>query len=666
MRTKGETFKYALYSCLIAAVITGVSALTGEIVFGGDRPKWIACICVVCGVLLLWAAVSLADQMRVRAKYSEKDPRLLYERNVRLKRKVESDYRRAERAARVSLSWSNFSLVLLLALLLFLALCIGALRTFYAAIPCAVIGIVVAEGIYILFLPRGTSPADGITLVPVDAYPLFYEMARRAAIKVGCPPPRIGRAEGTTCVVEDEISPVLALGAVECALLTRDELYAVFLHEFAHVRNVDTERSLVFYRGRRRWDLRRKNPLYRFVGLFTFAFAQRFLIGADIYETIATRHHEELADEKVRKLRKGQDLVNALAKLKMFDLFNRVPRRELCYDRFCEEKPTGVKSLEVAVFRKYKETEAPFWREIILRELSPLVSSHPSVRSRMEAMGADSFDDTKEETDPEYFAEARKFMKNTDEAIARSIAWQYAEMRRTKYIKRKALMEKYEQAKEQGTDLSADDLIDCMAAFYGVDGEKTLEIADALLARDARYAYAHLFRARVLSDRMDAGCVEAFYAAMRENYNLCETCLNELGEYILLSGDQALLDKYRESMPEMAKEAMREEEASDWKRGMPLRACALPEQTLRELGKSIREICEDALERLYAADFGEGVTAVFLRFRPRTPAAVKAELTSDVCSWLDACPDSFCVRLCRGPQLRALKRAGIEPLADTE
>lgn len=136
----------------------------------------------------------------------------------------------------------------------------------------------------------------------------------------------------------------------------------------------------------------------------------------------------------------------------MFDLFNRVPRRELCYDRFCEEKPTGVKSLEVAVFRKYKETEAPFWREIILREL----------------------------------------------------------------------------------------------------------------------------------------------------------------------------------------------------------------------GKSIREICEDALERLYAADFGEGVTAVFLRFRPRTPAAVKAELTSDVCSWLDACPDSFCVRLCRGPQLRALERAGIEPLADTK
>lgn len=668
MNSKVKWVLRGIFAALCAIVVTVAAYIVGYALFPQNDNIW-GSLSIVCFVaLILWIVLNFVAARAIKKKYESMDPRQAYDFGIKKQQEIESDYKTAEKKTRKSLNNCYFALAALMILLALFLLFLGALRAEWYMVPVIFICFVYCACFDLIFTTDTPSAEDRRFELREGEYPVIYATAKLAADKVGCKRKiviemtgeGIGVSEGRNCVY-------LLLNAMECSLLTRDELYNVLLHEFAHVSNVDTVRSRRFYCGKLRWGGDDKMFWSWILPLFTSSLVQTFGIDVTFYELMATRHHERLADAKVKELGDRQHFINAVSKGAMFARFDALPRREIAYDLYeAEEPPKDYYSRYIALFHKCRESEGERWKEILKKELPARVASHPTLRQRMEAMEVDSYDDTTEETDEKVLAEYAKLIKFSDDELYNLIKRDYKNIREGRYVKRKEQMDKYLKAKEEGKTLPPDELVSCMDAFLGIDDDVTLEIADQLLAKDNGYAYAHLYRAQVYFNRYDARCVEEFRAAMRENGGLCETCLDGIGQFALLSGDENLLKEYRSSAPETAISAQKEAESSMWRVGIPLSKCTLDASALDDIGNRIAELGEGVIKCGYAADFGEGHIAIVVQFYPNMSPTIVGEKLNDIFCYLDSRPEDFWLSRYYGAIATAIKRAGIEPFYQRE
>ena len=131
-------------------------------------------------------------------------------------------------------------------------------------------------------------------------------------------------------------------------------------------------------------------------------------------------------------------------------------------------------------------------------------------------------------------------------------------------------------------------MTEALSAYYGVDNGRAMEIADKMLAKDNGYAYAHFYKARIYFDCGDGRCIEHLRAAMAADPDLSQTCINYIGRFALLSGDEKLLNEYRSEGPEQVMEAEKQQKNTAWSKEHPLAACALSPETQAELAEHHR------------------------------------------------------------------------------
>lgn len=405
--------------------------------------------------------------------------------------------------------------------------------------------------------------------------------------------------------------------------------------------------------------------------LFIGYFSVRVGMNIALYELLATRHHEILADEKVRESGNGQTYINATAKTSLFMLYDGHPFRETQYDCYAEEvPPENLTSLDLEVFRSACEKYGKRWRKVLADELPARVASHPTFKQRMQAMGVDSYDTETAETDEKFIAEQKKLLAFADRRNYEELAPQYDRVREQAYLSRKEQMEKYEASVREGRDLPLDELVRSMQAFYIIDNEKALAIADRLLADNPDSAYAHLYRGNIFYDELDARCVEEFRAAMRSNHQMSDYCMDNIGRFALLSGNEALLQEYRSQAPEMSQAADDREKETSWNKKIPLRQSALPAETLESIAQRLRDMGEDCVAlRAYAADFGRAerpCTLIAVEFPKRCAASALGENMDTLYEYLESRAEDFTLFLCGKEELRALRSAGIAPFWECE
>ena len=656
----------------VSAVCAVVTALGGWAIGFIFLPEfaawgWGAAGCVA--VLVYFLIFNRVLMSKEKKRYEDMTARQAYDQSVKKQQEIERDYRAAESAAFRSVFNARVMQVLVIALFFGICLFIGGTRIHWAAIVVVAVALLLCPlyGRSIRF-----SCGNGRkNLLSEKEYPLLYETARSAAEKVGYRGRIRLELAGSISVCEGRNCIYIGLKPAEVALLTREELYTVMLHEFAHVVNVDTVRGKKFGFV--------KDTLLDDDGVIFASVDQLFIgyvsvrVGLDIaqYELYATRQHEILADEKVRESGNGQTYINATAKTSLFMLYDGRAFRETQYDCYAgETPPENLESLDLEVFRSACEKYGERWRKVLADELPARVASHPTFKQRMQAMGVRSYDTETAETDEKFIAEQKKLLAFADRRFYEELAPQYGQVRERAYLSRKEQMEKYEASVREGKVLPLDELVRSMQAFYIIDNEKALAVADRLLADDPDSAYAHLYRGNIFFDELDARCVEEFRAAMRSNHQLSEYCMDNIGRFALLSGNEELLQEYRSQAPEAVQSADDRDKETAWNKHIPLRGTALPAQTLEDISRRLCEMGEDCVAlRAYAADFGREerpCTLIAVEFPKLCSVSALRKNMDTLYEYLDTRTEDFTLFLCGREELRALRAAGVAPFWESE
>lgn len=592
---------------LLSALSCAIMWLIGVKTADGNAIFWIFVLSVTGFLLSIFAIINIARSYVFLKKITGMNFRESNEFSKQIQKEIENDYMRAEKNIRRIVTHAFVYIGILLAILLFAAFACGRLGLTYAAIPImAVIYIAVLLLLVKLFLPVPEFKPNEKFLLDEKEYPLFYRTARRAAETAGC------KLKILLFLATDGISVNESRGvAIVCleprltSLLTSEELFNVFLHEFAHIVNVDTKRTSRYLSVRTKLCHRysRFNILFY---LFTFYFSLRIGFHTEMYQLMSSRYHETQADSLVIRLGDAQSYINASAKACMISLYDDMPRREMCYDIYASETPfDNYMSEDIKNYRNYRKVYGDEWKKRMMKELPARISTHPTFRMRMEYAGCTAFDDTATEKNMDFVSEQQALISAGDKIIFEDVRDNYDDFRRTAYTEKNEQMQKYETAVAEGRRLDNDELILCMKAFYGINNDKVNEIADSMLEEDEKSAYGNYFKGLLLSEKNDKACVEHFYAAARSHFRLAEDAMQCVGEFALKTGDSELLEKYRNDVNDIIQNAYDENKSAEIKSSTQLVTCSLEKSYVDEIIRKITDICGAAVVKIYMASYTE-------------------------------------------------------------
>ncbi len=581
-------------------------------IFGNDNTPIIA-VFATCGTaLVILIAVNIIGSRIITNKLSGMKTHEIYHLGERLKSKTESDLKRAEKSVRLTIAFAFAYVVSVILILLICCFCTGALMNgeneLSYAIAIMIVAIFITWGLMNVFFTPLNSPAPpAIYLLDENRFPLIYKTVREAAEKSGC-----RFKVKIYCCGEDASVSTYGRTAIICihylyaALLTRDELYNVMLHEFAHIVNADVTRSRTFATAEQRFESNESNPIVslgKLILLNLFSLVIEFKTQA--YNTFANRSHEIEADKALKELGNPQSSINALAKTAMIGLFFSVPHRELDYDFFAPEKLTGDYALqELALFLKHRELHEKEWRETLEKELPARVDSHPTFKSRMVALDCDEYDACQIETDCAYVAEQREIIGFADKIMNDNKGERYGEIRENAYVNRKKIIDEYEEAIKNGKEIPDNKLYEYIQAFFGVDDDIALKLADRA-ASLPNPTVAQYYKANILFNRNDDGCIELLkaVAANTDDYELAMSATKHLGEYALKTGNEELLKEYRSTTADVVQASLDKSERTRFDKRSTVEKCDIDSAVLSEIINGIGEELLNEVTEIYVGTF---------------------------------------------------------------
>lgn len=648
-----------IVALLFTTVLVVAALLIGLLVLPTAPILWII-LSVACGIFMLGLIViNILFEARRRKRLQGMNEKERFDYSMQLKEEIEGDYYAAERNVFAAIVCGKLYIAVFILLCMLGIMFLGALRSEST-------GIMVVYGILMMgLIVRLTKKNDKVVpayILTEQEYPLLYAVARRAQKTVGCEGEISFFLNDSLSVFETRERIYIGIGAVLYALLTHEELYAALLHEFAHVQNRDTRRSLQFFRARNLWL--REESLGS--SLIISAISLHINLKMRQYEVISSQYHEILADEIVRKCGKGQLFIDAVSKGEELDVYYGMFRRETFFDCYESKNPvTDYESREFAAFLKYREKFGDIWHKILTKRLPAMFDSHPSLRQRMTALDISSYNDSRVEENTEVCNEQKKLLSFADYLEFESMQGNYDNIRKEQYLKPKALMEEYLEAESKGETLPALKLCDYSHAFYGIDNERAFKISDEEIEKNCYAAVGHFTKAKIFYHQMDERCLNEFRKAMQLKPVLYEDCLEYMGYFVQRTGNEELIRQYRNDSVVLAQEAIERINAQNWHREKPpLRKCELPEVILNTLRERINAY-SNFVRCVYAADFGEKEVCTMIAVD--TNVQVKTERWNEIFEWLeeylDSLPEPFMLCDLSGKDIApAVSAANIQPI----
>lgn len=574
-------------------------------------------VCVVCGVIILAAITgNILFTVKFRKKFlsgKTVDVDKVYGWALNAKEEYEADLKKAEKRVNRIITLAYVWLAFITAVILTLCFAFGrssvdAEDAFSGGITLTLISCFIVWGLVaVVITPPSDEPVLKFEIYESD-YPVIFGIIRRAAAAVGCDKKiRVTASDAGISVTEYRGCAVINIESVEAAILTDGELYNVMLHEFAHVLNSHSKKRKRLNDFTDNWNDVNSNPI-SFVAkpLLLSGFGLAAGLAASMLDMLSSRSHEETADRAVRDYGDPQTYANALAKSFLYSRYGSTPRPELDYYYYEPETPAGnYRCREAELFYVYCEKYGSIWKEIMSRELPHRVQSHPLARDRIAATGCEKYDALVRTDNADYLAETRKINEWLDKNTAEEIAANYENIHRTAYLERKELIDAYKRSRESGEPLSDEELSRAAFALRGVDDDLAIEACDEILARYPNDPYANSVKGGVLAARLDPACLDCLNSSMTDP-KFTETALDYLWQFASDTGNQQLVDEYRENSAARWQKVIDYDYATSLNRKTKFLPSGLPDEEINEINARVSEICGDRLERAYLCKFGYG------------------------------------------------------------
>lgn len=647
---KNITVSSGLRSDWRALVLALALALALEVLGGTLLPKredflyQILWLCDMALIALCYLTNFLLKR-RIDFLYGKRKLPEINETMQQRQRDVEANFQQAARRLRRSFWFARLWYTLML-----LLVGLAALLMIPASVPIYVflLGVYILWGLLCIWFHKSEDERPSLEM-PEESYPVIYDLVHQAAKTAGCTMPVRVYAGGTSVSIfrmPKEIG--ILLDAVTCALCTKQELYNMLLHEFAHEFNEDTVQTMRMSRELQRWSNLPEGVLSGIGGYLLSGPAVLINLEYMLYNLFATKRKEELADARAARWGDAQMLVNSLAKLSVWWIFEHnmpVPELLLYSEYAGEAPPEDLPAKALAAYRRMLPDRRDEWRHRLDVELPPRVSSHPIFRERRKAFGVADYSFEGAETDPAYLSEIDAMLDLTGKAIAGQMAKDYEQKRNYYYLERKALID---QAKTV-TDWSAckmDERIEMARALSVLEPALEETVIQSIRQEDPRNAYGCMLLGAKRFRENDPACIELLYQAAKENNNFVEEAYDMIGDFALRNGDQALLDQYRSEAAEVIQEARNTSVslALHWSGRNHLSENDLPSERFEANRTAILERTEGKLSRLYSVKkpVADGFCYYyFLEFAKELDRDERARLYRQVFLYLDYCEEQY-------------------------
>ena len=399
---------------------------------------------------------------------------------------------------------------------------------------------------------------DSGLYVEKTEFPVLYSIAERAAEQVGCTDgfriailPNIGSIG--IADVDGKIS--LQTGVQLLSLLSEDELLSIFRHEFSHV--VSEKGSKIARYAR--WQMLGRSvfPLGAVLDRLFFSFL-------DVQAAFLTELHrfgesvrqEEKAD---RAMLIGCDKRVAASALIKTEFHSNFEFESNSYDtpseRDGEKVPNDLATRRNRELLERIELRKDEWMRLIPLEILARNASHPTLKMRLAAMGAEDAKALPCEDNAEFAAEKKKALEFADGIFAR-------ELEETYLTARKNALETVPAWENSGKPLVAEEYADVISALVDMGRVSDAEaLADRAIAElpEAGRAYACLYKGGLLAKRYDKAAFPLLYEAI-ETENYVEEGLELIGGLCCKLGDEQELEKYRKAAPELMQKYVTEYE----------------------------------------------------------------------------------------------------------
>ena len=582
---KGKKIAAIVFSYLIAiALIIGMWVL-GYYTYNGKYLHWIL-LGVSLAVMLTCFIANIVLTAKFSKKYNDMSMKQLYEMSKQWKSEVESDYLSAQRKVDKLITLANTYLIFLIVIQCVFFYSLGCTKADFGA---GIIGISIftfAPLFFKLLYPAVEEQPS--TLISEKQFPMLYETARRAYDTTHCTG-QLQLAYSNEGIAINKVGNKITvfLHPSVVRLLTQEELYNVLIHEFAHDVNVDTRRTMRYFKAEQKWIA---DDGVSYNSLFTSLLEQKLSLAITKYRAFSSRYHEIKADELVAELGNAQHYTNANAKSEMYKLYTQGENYVMNYEIFASDNPPeDWYTKDVECFFAAKKKSEPQWRQQMAVELPAMNDSHPTFRMRMENANCTHYDCDTVEDNSQYVDELDRFIEFGNKLVCKEMKPHYHFIHEEAYL--------------------LNTLVECAQSLFNVDNSKAAEIAEVLIERKSPWGYYIMAMVHFLNN--DERCVPLFEEAMKTSA-LAADCIQNIGLFALRSGNQQLLDEYRSRVADTMQTAKDIYNDRVWTPKIALKQCNLTEKTRNQLIDELKKQFKDDLTAIYMATYNKASTETHL------------------------------------------------------
>ena len=448
--------------------------------------------------------------------------------------------------------------------------------------------------------PESKSAFEDESYVKEEDFPRIYALAQKAAdahsvdgdIKI-C----VGGDFNASIVRIGKVNSV-QLGAILVSTLSEDELYTVFLHEFAHLvfdKNARQEKRYFAWIMENQ-DRGMMNLPFRFFD--TFYILQYFF-----YNYAGSLISEERADRSMRELGDARSAASALLKMHYYTMFawERGTYDDKAYYSLESETLTEDYMLhEIECYRQRTELRHEFWNKLIDGEILARNASHPTLKMRLETLGQTDYTVIDTKHSEEYGAETDKFRERVEKLIYDGRKDNYEEERNLGFVEPAKLIEKWEG---DGKPLVPEEYGDVIIAMRNLG---RVEDAYALCERAieelpvSASVFAYYIKGCMLLHRFDERGIECIYHAIEKNPNYIDEGIETIGQYCCIAGREDDLEEYRKNALELMKATTEKYGAMEYI--LPtdkISAEELPSELYEGLLDYVRQVDNGAIDEIY-------------------------------------------------------------------
>ena len=518
-----------------------------------------------------------------------------------------------------------------------------AVSAFTGAIPLFSIGII-TQGISAITVKRAKLEDFTADCVAENDFPCLYEMARKAASKAGCSKAVRIIIDARESIMISRVcdTVLLTLGSGYIGLLSEDELYAVMLHEFSHCADdAFPDFSHEQFVSARLFN-EKEYPLPGLNRALREAYRFRYLLFYTAFSLIA----EQEADKAIREGADVSACVSALVKTHLVDysVWASAAKDQCDYKTAFsgDEPPADLPAREIREMREDLEQNAGFWINFAKKEILSRTASHPTLKMRIEALGAAGMDFRFAPSSERYEAEIKKAIAHAGEWMKKSLTEQFEEAKKF-YADAENAVAEWEEAGRPLDPAGYGDIVSSLDSLGRRSEAEALCVRAMNELPEPAAIYAYFYNGKLRLARFDDSGIDMIYRAINGNHNYIEEGLDIIGRYCCMTGNQSELERSRENAVKL-----RQDEVDVYSKLFTLEkndlltADDMPADMRERDIENIREICGGALKEIYLVKKtvrDERTSIYILRIDDGTGDEEKHKLMHRVFMYLDTVSD---------------------------